>query len=63
MFLENEKNTMVEKNDILYLFDRPSEPIFTGKGDDNVSLEVPTEYLVSLICVCIYEYVYAYWNQ
>lgn len=38
---------MTNKNDILFLFDRPSEPIFTGKGDDNVSLEVPTEYLVS----------------
>uniref|UniRef100_A0A481MQJ8 Phenoloxidase n=1 Tax=Nipponaphis monzeni TaxID=196483 RepID=A0A481MQJ8_9HEMI len=36
---------MAEKNDILYLFDRPGEPIFTGKGDDNVTLEVPTEYL------------------
>ncbi|XP_022160595.1 phenoloxidase 2-like [Myzus persicae] len=36
---------MADKNNILYLFDRPTEPIFIGKGDDNVSFDVPTEYL------------------
>lgn len=41
------RNTMADKNNILYLFDRPTEPIFIGKGDDNVSFDVPTEYLVS----------------
>jgi hypothetical protein len=38
---------MTDKNNILYLFDRPSEPIFIGKGDENVSFDVPAEYLVS----------------
>ncbi|XP_027839310.1 phenoloxidase 2-like [Aphis gossypii] len=37
---------MADKNNILYLFDRPTEPIFIGKGDDNVSFDVPTEYLI-----------------
>lgn len=39
--------TMTDKNNILYLFDRPTEPIFIGKGDENVSFDVPAEYLVS----------------
>lgn len=39
---------MTDKNNILYLFDRPTEPIFIGKGDGNVSFDVPAEYLVSL---------------
>lgn len=38
---------MTDKNNILYLFDRPTEPIFIGKGDENVSFDVPAEYLVS----------------
>lgn len=38
---------MANKNDILYLFDRPTEPIFIGKGDDNATFEIPAEYLVS----------------
>lgn len=38
---------MTDKKNILYLFDRPTEPIFIGKGDDNVSFDVPAEYLVS----------------
>ncbi|CAH1733225.1 phenoloxidase 1-like [Aphis gossypii] len=36
---------MTDKNNILYLFDRPTEPIFIGKGDENVSFDVPAEYL------------------
>lgn len=38
---------MANKTDILYLFDRPSEPIFIGKGDDNATFDIPAEYLVS----------------
>lgn len=38
---------MTDKNNILYLFDRPTEPIFIGKGDDNVSFDIPPEYWVS----------------
>lgn len=38
---------MANKNDILYLFDRPTEPIFIGKGNDNVTFDMPAEYLVS----------------
>lgn len=42
-------NNMADKNNILYLFDRPTEPMFVGKGDKRVSFEVPTEFLVSQI--------------
>jgi len=48
---------MADNNNILYLFDRPTEPIFIGKGDENVSFDVPTEYLVSktrIICIAYY---------
>lgn len=38
---------MSDKNNILYLFDRPTEPIFIGKGDENVSFDIPPEYWVS----------------
>lgn len=51
---EIERNSMADKNNILYLFDRPTEPIFIGKGDDNVSFDVPTEYLVSKIHIIFY---------
>lgn len=47
--------TMTDKNNLLYLFDRPSEPIFMGKGDDNAIFDIPAEYLVSpmsLLYVC-----------
>ncbi|XP_050439526.1 phenoloxidase 1-like [Adelges cooleyi] len=37
---------MTDKTNILYLFDRPTEPLFIGKGDDNVTFDIPTEYLV-----------------
>jgi len=55
---EIERNTMADKNNILYLFDRPTEPIFIGKGDDNVSFDVPTEYLVSKIRIIFIIYYY-----
>jgi len=45
---------MTDKNNILYLFDRPTEPIFIGKGDDNVSFDVPTDYLVSKTHIIIF---------
>lgn len=31
-----------------YLFDRPGEPIFLPKGDDNAVFDVPSEYIVSI---------------
>ncbi|VVC24126.1 Hypothetical protein CINCED_3A001218 [Cinara cedri] len=37
---------MSDKSNILYLFDRPTEPIFIGKGDDNVSFDIPPEYWI-----------------
>nr|CAD7203863.1 unnamed protein product [Timema douglasi] len=36
---------MATKKSVLYLFDRPSEPVFVSKGDTNVRFEIPTEYL------------------
>lgn len=39
-----------QTDNILYLFDRPTEPLFIGKGDDPaklVSFDIPPEYLVS----------------
>lgn len=44
---------MTDKNNILYLFDRPTEPIFIGKGDENVSFDVPAEYLVSRTSILV----------
>lgn len=34
--------------DLLYLFDRPTEPVFMPKGDVNAVFDVPEEYLVSM---------------
>lgn len=31
-----------------YLFDRPGEPVFLPKGDDNAVFDVPSEYIVSI---------------
>uniref|UniRef100_A0A481MQH0 Phenoloxidase n=1 Tax=Nipponaphis monzeni TaxID=196483 RepID=A0A481MQH0_9HEMI len=36
---------MTDRNNILYLFHRPTEPIFLNKGNDNVTFEIPPEYL------------------
>ena len=36
-----------DPKDLLYMFYRPVEPIFIGKGDENVTFELPREYLVS----------------
>lgn len=47
-------NIMANKNDLLYLFDRPTEPIFIGKGDDNATFEIPAEYLVRRVYICIF---------
>lgn len=46
---KTQANAMTDKNNILYLFDRPTEPIFTGKGEDNVSFDIPADYYVSQI--------------
>lgn len=40
---------MTAKNNILYLFDRPTEPIFMKKGENNVAFDIPSDYLVSII--------------
>jgi len=45
--MRREANIMSDKTNILYLFDRPTEPIFMGKGDGNVSFDLPADYLVS----------------
>ena len=33
--------------DLLLMFDRPTEPVFMPKGENNTVFEVPSEYLVS----------------
>lgn len=38
---------MAANNNILYLFDRPTEPLFIEKDNSKVSFDVPPEYLVS----------------
>lgn len=35
------------KSGILYLFDRPSEPVYVPKGDNKVAFDIPPDYLVS----------------
>jgi tyrosinase len=32
-------------NNLLYLFDRPQEPVFARKGDDETYFSVPSDYL------------------
>lgn len=54
---------MADKNNILYLFDRPTEPIFIGKGDENVSFDVPTEYLVSKTHIIFISYYYYFFTN
>lgn len=36
-----------DKSGILYLFDRPSEPVYVPKGEDKVAFDIPAAYLVS----------------
>ncbi|XP_017884414.2 phenoloxidase 1-like [Ceratina calcarata] len=36
---------MTDKSNILYLFDRPSEPIYVPKGNEKVSFDIPPNYL------------------
>lgn len=38
-----------DKSGILYLFDRPSEPVYVPKGDNKVAFVIPPDYLVSII--------------
>jgi len=40
---------MNKKSDILYLFDRPAEPVYVPKGENKVAFNVPADYLVSTI--------------
>lgn len=36
---------MANKHDLIYLFDRPLEPIFMEKGSNNVKFDVPDKLL------------------
>jgi len=36
---------MTDKKNLLLLFDRPGEPIFTPKGKDNTVFQVPDKFL------------------
>lgn len=38
-------------NDLLSLFERPTEPVFMPKGKNKIVYDVPSEYIVSLICL------------
>lgn len=47
---------MANNSNILYLFDRPTEPLFMEKGSDGstVTFDIPEDYYVSLITIlCI----------
>lgn len=37
------------KSGILYLFDRPAEPVYVPKGDKRVAFDIPPDYLVRTI--------------
>lgn len=43
-----------KKSNILYLFDRPAEPVYVPKGENQVAFQVPDNYLVSLILFDIF---------
>lgn len=36
-----------DKSNILYLFDRPAEPVYVPKGEKKVAFDIPADYLVS----------------
>ena len=36
-----------DKTGILYLFDRPAEPVYVPKGSNKVAFDIPADYLVS----------------
>ena len=38
-------------NNLTYLFDHPKEPLFVPRGEENITFNVPNEYLVSLVIV------------
>lgn len=35
-----------KEDPLQYLFDRPGEPVFLPKGDQNAIFDMPTEYIV-----------------
>ena len=37
----------IKQHQLHFLFDRPGEPVFLPKGDENAVFDVPTEYIVS----------------
>lgn len=47
-----------KKSDILYLFDRPAEPVYVPKGENQVAFEVPDNYFVSSILDSLIAYQY-----
>lgn len=47
---------MAKVSDILYLFDRPTEPIMVPKGKEKVGFEIPDNYLVNIILFFIQHY-------
>jgi len=47
-----------KKSDILYLFDRPAEPVYVPKGENKVAFDVPANYLVSSILDDLIAYQY-----
>lgn len=38
---------MSDKSGILYLFDRPAEPVYVPKGEKKVAFDIPADYLVN----------------
>jgi hypothetical protein len=40
-------------SNLLLMFDRPTEPVFMPKGENNTVFDVPSEYLVSLPTTCL----------
>lgn len=48
---------MADAQKLLLLFDRPKEPVFFTKGDQDAVFDIPNNYLVSFIhlfmCFCI----------
>ena len=36
---------MADKNNLLLLFERPGEPVFTPKGKNNAVFEVPNNFI------------------
>lgn len=42
-----------DNSSILYLFDRPAEPVYIPKGEQRVAFDIPPNYLVRIFKILL----------